>query len=259
MPGTINDRDKRFRRGDTLVEVMFAVGIFGTIAISAIGLMNNGLSNAQTALEVTMARNEINGQAEALRFIRDAYSSDYNISGTSDYKGVWNRITSLAISAKDIDSAVPTASYPRFTTYPSGITSCAVDSHTPNTSAYQTGTGIIRGKSFVINTHAAPLSSSAQSVYTFSEDTSTSVVRSASTYPRLIYSDNAEMGSTAYETDLTAAEGIWITAVASEATGTRFDKPQYYDFYIRTCWDIPGRGIPMLVSTTIRLYNPDAR
>lgn len=260
MPGTISYKNKPFLRGDTLIEVMFAVGIFGIIAISAIGLMNHGLMDAQTALETTMARNEINGQAEALRFIRDAYSSDYNVTGNSDYKGLWQTITNQAIKAADIDNTNGTASYPYFKNYPAQISSCAVDGLTPNTStAYQDGVGIIKGKSFIINTHATNLTDPNASIYTFSGDSSKDIIRTATTYPRLIFDDNADLSSTSFETSLSAAEGIWVTAVASEAKGARYGKPQYYDFYIRTCWDVPGRRIPVTVSTTIRLYNPDSR
>ena len=89
-----------FHRGDTLIEVMFAVGVFGLAAVGAISLMNRGLATAQNTLEVTMARQEIDGQAEILRFLHSAYlSSKDTISeepctSPKSYRDLWKCITS---------------------------------------------------------------------------------------------------------------------------------------------------------------------
>lgn len=61
------------RPGDTIVEVLFAVTIFSLIAVAAISLMNRGLALSQQALEITAVRQEIDSQAEALRFLHDSY------------------------------------------------------------------------------------------------------------------------------------------------------------------------------------------
>ncbi|MBR6122778.1 hypothetical protein IKQ19_04135, partial [Candidatus Saccharibacteria bacterium] len=55
---------------------MFAVAIFGMAAIGTISLMNKGLASTQNTLETTMARQEIDAQAEALRFLHSAYLSE---------------------------------------------------------------------------------------------------------------------------------------------------------------------------------------
>ena len=60
------------KKGDTLVEVTLAVGIFSMIAIAVVAVMSNGTSESQTALETTLAREEIDTQVEALRFIQAA-------------------------------------------------------------------------------------------------------------------------------------------------------------------------------------------
>ena len=81
------------KKGDTLIEVLLAVGIFSMIAISVVAVMSGGTSSAQTALETTLAREEIDAQAEALRYIHDSYINDKN-SDNSDLPTValWRKI-----------------------------------------------------------------------------------------------------------------------------------------------------------------------
>ena len=63
------------KKGDTLVEVTIAIGIFSLIAISVASVMNSSSSGAQLSLETTLAREEIDTQAEAIRFIHNAYTT----------------------------------------------------------------------------------------------------------------------------------------------------------------------------------------
>ena len=97
--------------GDTLVEVMFAVGIFGLVSISAISLMNRGLQNAQNALEITMARQEIDTQAEALRFLHEAYIIE---KATDDerYTKAWEEIISKSYSFSEYIPGISAVSPP---------------------------------------------------------------------------------------------------------------------------------------------------
>lgn len=77
------------RRGDTIIEVMFGIAIFGLVAIMTINLMNNGLANSEANLESTIARNEMNAQAEALRYVHSTYS----FSNGTAFGNIWNAIT----------------------------------------------------------------------------------------------------------------------------------------------------------------------
>lgn len=61
------------QRGDTIVEVLFAITIFSMVAVAAVALMNSGLAMAQRSLEITTVRQQIDGQAEALRFLHSSY------------------------------------------------------------------------------------------------------------------------------------------------------------------------------------------
>lgn len=68
---------KIWQRGDTLVEVLFAVTIFSFVAVGGMAIMNQGTSSAQRSLELTLVREEIDSQAETLRFIHDSYIAAY--------------------------------------------------------------------------------------------------------------------------------------------------------------------------------------
>lgn len=83
---------KRFLRGDTIIEVLFAVTIFSALAVSSLSIMNRTVGTAQRSLEVSLVRQEMNSQAEALRFIHDSY-----ISGSdSAPANVWANLTASA-------------------------------------------------------------------------------------------------------------------------------------------------------------------
>ena len=68
---------RRIERGDTLIEVLFAITIFSLIVVTSLTLMNQGTAASQRALEITTVRQQVDGQAEALRFIHDAYVGVY--------------------------------------------------------------------------------------------------------------------------------------------------------------------------------------
>ena len=75
-------------RGDTLIEVLFAITIFSSVAVASISIMNQGVTVAQRALEITLVRQEIDSQAETLRYLNAAYISAYQPTATaSSYTG----------------------------------------------------------------------------------------------------------------------------------------------------------------------------
>lgn len=63
--------------GDTLIEVLFAFAVLSLVIIGALTIMNQGTVAAQRSLETTLVRQEIDGQAETLRFLHDAYVANY--------------------------------------------------------------------------------------------------------------------------------------------------------------------------------------
>lgn len=58
-------------RGETIVEAIIAFGIFSAIVTGTILIMNRGVSMAQKSLEMTLVREQVDGQAEMLRYIRN--------------------------------------------------------------------------------------------------------------------------------------------------------------------------------------------
>ena len=67
--------------GDTIVEVLFAVVVFGLVAIGGLSLMSQGTALAQRALEIGLVRQQIDAQADALRYLNRAYIGDYGKNG----------------------------------------------------------------------------------------------------------------------------------------------------------------------------------
>lgn len=70
------------KRGDTLIEVLFAVTIFSLVAVGGLSIMNQGTATSQRALEITLVRQQIDAQAEALRFMHASYVNVYKNGAT---------------------------------------------------------------------------------------------------------------------------------------------------------------------------------
>jgi len=66
--------------GDTLVEALFAITIFSLVAVGSMSVMNQASATAQRALEITLVRQEIDAQAETLRFLNASYIANYSSS-----------------------------------------------------------------------------------------------------------------------------------------------------------------------------------
>ena len=99
------------KKGDTLIEVLFAMAVFSFLSITTISLMNQTTASAQGNLESTQARNLINQQAEIIRFAHEAYIND---NGNTDYAGLWNNISGRTVSSGEVVNL-------------SDVTSCDID------------------------------------------------------------------------------------------------------------------------------------
>jgi type II secretory pathway pseudopilin PulG len=60
-------------RGDTIIEVLFAITVFSLLAVGSMAVMNQGTAAAQRSLELTLVRQQIDSQAEALRYLQASY------------------------------------------------------------------------------------------------------------------------------------------------------------------------------------------
>jgi type II secretory pathway pseudopilin PulG len=72
------------QNGDTIVEVLFAVALFSLIVVMALSLMNQGTATARRTFEIAQVREQIDGQAEALRFLHESYVNQYRPGITYD-------------------------------------------------------------------------------------------------------------------------------------------------------------------------------
>lgn len=65
-------------RGDTIIEVMLAFGVFAALAVSVTVMMNRSVATAQRSLEITQVRQQIDAQADLLRYARDNQLPDWD-------------------------------------------------------------------------------------------------------------------------------------------------------------------------------------
>ena len=269
------------KRGDTLIEVMFAFAIFSLVAIMSVTMMNLGLAASERSLEVVTVRNEINAQAEALRFIHSSYIAEMNLPRPDDPKyseqcskreikcqqfaPLWERITGLA---RDPDNS-PSEDKRYSIELP--VTNCTANEG----GFYENNADIlVKNNAFVINTRRLSAQDNIRDAYIPAmkpSPTTTQLFYAPSISARVIYSkttgDNTEDGapdnSTSTLTDnvdpllqytkVSRVEGLWVEAVKSSSYTT----PQYYDFYIQTCWYGTDSPAPSSLDTIVRLYNPD--
>lgn len=82
--------DKHRQRGDTIVEVLFSIAVFSLIAVGGLSIMNQGTALAQRALEINLVRQQMDSQAEALRYVNQAYVADFGKNGAPT--ALWNKI-----------------------------------------------------------------------------------------------------------------------------------------------------------------------
>ncbi len=207
---------RTMERGDTLIEVLFAITVFALVMVTSLTLMNQGIAASQRSLEITLARQQIDGQAETLRFMHDSFVQSYYSGITFDttdgpantspaeefYKAVQAVITEDKKSASQL-----------------GSTSCA----TPPDG------------SFVLNTRKS-LTITAPG-FTAPE-----------TSPMVVYDDDGVLlGSQGLW-----IEGVR----SGDSTDTNQLNTGYIDFHIRACWSAPGMDQPMNIGTIVRLYEP---
>ncbi len=253
------------KKGDTLVEVTLAVGIFSLVAIAVVAVMNGGIAGAQTSLETTLAREEIDTQAEALRFIQTSAAAD-ETSADQRYYRLWQEIIDEAYDTSTGWTAEDQAALLQFSP------STCNEAYDENNLGYRKG--------FVINPRmlgkygdAKSLSAAKNlinSVYISKDDTNSDGSKKlipATTYPRLVFGGSVNEWSgdlleNNLQDNLYHAEGIYVVAVRDPET-TNFaseneDVAAYYDFYIRTCWYGTDANRPTTISTVIRLYDPNA-
>jgi len=81
-----------FQRGDTIIEVLLAVTVFSLVSVGSMAIMNRSANTAQQAIEITLVRQQIDAQVEALRAAHQAYSR--LLTQEERDSSMWVRLTS---------------------------------------------------------------------------------------------------------------------------------------------------------------------
>ena len=207
--------------GDTLIEVMFAVAVFAMVAVGSLMIMNQGVSTAQRSLEVTLVRQQVQAQAEAIRFIHDAYITSYQQGGSAPtgIAAEWSKMTvgHAETAASDF----------------SAIAGAVCPDKVPGSNP------------FIVNPRTATVEVTPPIM----------TPPAASTLPpfsQIIYRSE-DPSSSDYKV-IKQAYGIWVEAVPSAPKPG--ESTRYVDFHIDACWDGIGIDHDMTLGTIVRLYEP---
>ena len=219
----------RYSPGDTIIEVLFSITIFSMIAIGGLTIMNQGMNTAQRSLEITLVKQQIDSQAETLRFIHQSYIAAYDgrtintasaatIAATNypGPAGQWYYVSQARAVASAVDYSV-------------------ISSGGQCRSLDNTASGV--QNRFIVNPKTTD-------VYTGTFASGSGV----STYAQIRY-DSANPSS------ITRSEGLWIQAERHPRDAST-NTPGYYDFHIRACWSAAGEATPAVQGTIVRLYDP---
>lgn len=86
------------QNGDTIIEVMLAFTVFSMVAVGALTVMNQGTAGAQNTLETTLVRQQVDNQAEMIRYLHQAYISNPSESATGSMSVKFKNIVAFAKS-----------------------------------------------------------------------------------------------------------------------------------------------------------------
>lgn len=278
---------KRFKkRGDTIIEVTIAISIFSLVSIISLQLMDRDIALLQGALEAEMARNEIDAQAEALRYIQNAYLSERELaSNKREYQKLWLKLSRGDVNNNASKVGVGLANEAADI---SQYSSVACRQYYENDNSGEAYHSLFKDKGFVINTRKVNPKNVNETIIQTSGDGAVAnpkrVFVEAPLYPRIVFTNIGGTNPAGVQTDHEAlseyypegvndptftmqqshklfdqvklVEGIWVIAVKQD-TGVTNKEPEFYDFHIRTCWYAPGKSQSSTIATTIRLYNPE--
>lgn len=219
----------KFHRGDTIVEVLFAIAVFSFVMMAILQIMQQGAIATQTSLEINLARNQMNSQAEAIRFINASQQSRRRTGeagDTSIYSQLWSYLKTnfLKTSASNWEAM----------TSKGGVRAHCIDPTTVS-------------RAFVIDIKNLGLTDDTTKAVKYGNQIVSSV-----TYPRLVYSNTIDDNNkiSAAISPFTRSEGLWVEMVKSSENNTSIA----YDFHVRACWEITGNATPLTLGTILRVY-----
>lgn len=214
-------KSRRMQRGDTLIEVLFAISVFSLVVVGALAIMNQGAAASQRALDILLARQQIDAQAEGLRFLHSEYIAAYHAGITFD--------------TNDAQTS-PAEEWYRMTTYIQQIGATQASSLSVGDACPYPPNGSLPTGSFIVNSQTARFMNSGD------------IFLPAQGVPALDVRADGTLAS---------AQGIWIEAIRSAASADPTQSTAgYIDFHIRACWDSLGLSLPMTLGTIVRLYEP---
>lgn len=256
---------RHFLKGDTLIEVTIAIGIFTLVAISVVAVVNISTSGAQSALENTLTRESVDSQAETIRFIQGAFDTDRDLGDLTDiskinlYKALWGELKHLAEQNINFSGGIDDS---LVTFQP---TECN-DLYEDNKSMLMSQNAfIIDSRKLATYKEGDDLSQFIKQVV-LPASSNPAIFVPATTYPQLTYAspDGSLIGDNLRGSTLASAEGIYVVGIKDTSKTNIVDKEgvktesAYYDFYVRSCWYNAGSETPTTVSTAIRLRDPEA-
>ena len=206
-------------RGDTIIEVLFAVAVFAMVAIGSLSIMNQGTATAQRSLEITQVRQQIDAQAEAIRYIHQSYVTAFQYIGSAPTgtAAEWIKMTSKTAGNYGANGVSAFGDVTASSTCP---------------------TNIPGEKPFIVDTHNARVWGGIPTMQPPAGG-------SMPAFAQVAYNANGTAVDQAY--------GIWVEAVPSAQNG---NSAGFVDFHIRACWDSPGSAVPATLGTIVRLYEP---
>lgn len=250
------------KRGDTILEVTIAITVFCIVSIISMGIMDRDLNSIQGALELEMTRNEIDSQAEALRFIHDSYLSEHEYT-SKEYETLWKLLSHTSDNPES----------PGLVNNPASISPFSADQCSTYYDASAQAIGephnIFIDNAFVINTRDLNPSNLDNTIISTNNSPQTFI--STPLYPRIVYTasqpdaTNTDVslveGQDFIYNQVGSVEGVWVIATRdatdSENPALVNSVPEFFDYHIRSCWYPPNRSYPTTIATIIRLYNPD--
>lgn len=240
------------KKGDTLIEVVLSFVMFSLVTAISISVMHAGISSAEASIELTLARTEIDTQAETMRFIQESFANDRT------YQNLWKKITERALYSNESSKA------PKLDT-----ANCNELYGDFNDEGAKT---IYDAKAFILNPRRIGngmdpnKSDYYENTLILAKDSTDKKFTTSSLNPRVIYTTESSNSITTddvldeseefYDT-VYRAEGIYGFLIKDTNSADPNAKPTHYDFYVYTCWVAPGAERPTTIGTVTRLFNPE--
>ena len=110
-------KPSKLERGDTLIEVIVALAVFGVVVVSAFAIVNKGAAQMYDSLERTQVRMLMDQQTESLIYARDQYLRSQTEIGAALMAGepesmaakqVWEDLSTVATSSPGVEECVAT-------------------------------------------------------------------------------------------------------------------------------------------------------